>query len=88
MNKVFYSSSLGINVMQVTKTKARKAYESGKAVYLHPCKMMFDSVWQSPIRVEMPTDRTPMTLDALVSHFEYYNCDSERGSYAHYFLEA
>ena len=33
-------------VVQVTSIKAKKAYEDGKPVWMHPCNMRVNNMWQ------------------------------------------
>ena len=40
-------------VVQVTSIKAKKAYEDGKPVWMHPCNMRVNNMWQNP----MPTSK-------------------------------
>lgn len=82
----FYSETFKASMLQVTKTQAKKLFEQGKTIYLHPCKMRFDNVWQSPIPISDSTWDS-WDFDKYVSNFEVYNCDGERGKYAHFFIQ-
>ena len=85
----FYSETFKAIMLQVTKTKAKKLFEQGKTIYLHPCKMKFDNVWQSPISVSIYRLKNEFGWDfgKYVRNFEVYNCDGERGKYAHFFIQ-
>ena len=78
-----------IRIKQNNKTAARKRYEEGKEIFLHPCLMRLDSPWQSPCPISKATypDGFVPTFDSLVYDFKYYNCDSERGAYPIFFVE-
>lgn len=84
----FYSQTFGWVMKQVNKTTARKLYEQGKTVYVMPCNMRFDNMWQSPcpMNKEREADSTDC-FDGRIQHFIYYNCDSERGKYPCYFVK-
>lgn len=71
-----------MNYEKLTKTQARKLYESGKVVYLHTSLLSWNNAWQNPIPFN--TDEVRPTykeakFDDLVNSFHYYNCDKERG---------
>ena len=48
----------GKEIIQINKRKARKLYDAGYEVFLHPCKMAFDSLWKEPCEIskEILTD--------------------------------
>ena len=71
-------------VKQVNKTTAKKLYDSGIKIYLHPCNMMLNNCWMSP----MPLDNTSgERFKTVVNGYEYYNCNNELGSYCNFFTE-
>ena len=81
------------NVMQVTKGKAKKAYENGEPVWMHPCNMAVRNPWQNPIpiskkRIEDNAFFNGSTFEDIVNDFHYYNCDNERGKYLIFFVPA
>ena len=80
----FYSETFKESMLQVTKTQAKKLFEQGKTVYLHPCKMRFDNIWQSPMPISINRIRD---FGKYVHNFEAYNCDGERGKYTHFFIQ-
>lgn len=80
----FYSTTLKKNVQRVNKTRAKSLFGKGVKIWLHPCCMKFDNVWQYPIGIENDGSET---FDQKVNGFMYYNCDSQRGRYPSYFIE-
>jgi hypothetical protein len=76
---------------QVSKPTARKLFKQGRTIYLNACKMMPGNVWQSLCPVTIDRDRIEATPEEqfkhIVNNFEFYNCDSERGRYANYFIK-
>ena len=88
----FYSNIFGCLVRQVGLHKARKLFDEGHTIYLHPSKMRFDNMWQSPIPISKETWKQGAALgidpfDNARNHFRVYNCDSERGKGIHYFIQ-
>lgn len=75
----------GVRVKQVNRAVARKLYDEGKNVFLNSCNMRLNNPWQGMMRVNK-TDHDE-TFEYCVRWFEYYNCDSERGKYANFFVE-
>ena len=73
------------NVKQVTKPTARKAYDSGKPVWIHPCNLRLDNMWQKP----MPTrNGYGLTFDNAVNSFKVFNCNAYNGKRVIYFIPA
>ena len=84
----FYSSTAGTMMQQVQKRTARKMFHEGEAIYLCSCNMHFDSAWQTPIVISKEVGKSlGYTFDQLCDNYEYYNCDSERGRYAHFYVK-
>lgn len=83
----FYSNVLKKNIMQVSKTRAKKMYENGERIYLHPCRMTFDNVWQPPLPYKKGELTEERNFDQIFNAYVYYNCDAVRGRYPHYFIE-
>ena len=80
-------------VIQVTKGKAKKAYEEGKHIWMHPCNMRVSIVWESPMpfnkkAIEDNAFLMNSTFENIVNDFRYYNCDNERGKYPIFFVAA
>lgn len=79
------------NVKQVTKTAAKKAFNKGETIWLHPCNMRLNNPWgirPCPIDKEQAfyVDES-RAFEAVVNNFKYYNCDNERGKYPIYFIK-
>lgn len=72
-------------LVKVDKRKAKKAYDAGKEVTLLPCKVRMRNKMILPVRI---SNESGATFEASVNAFEYYNCNRELGSYAHFFIDA
>ena len=79
---------------KITKPIARKLFNSGYDIFLLPSKvnafMVFDRNYKGfivPVVISYKEDRGENQFDRTVSEFEYYNCNSEMGYYAHYFIK-
>ena len=70
-------------VKQINKTEAKKVYEQGQDVYLNACNMMLKNSWTRPNYINK---KSCEKFEAMVNEYEYYNCCSERGKYANYFI--
>lgn len=68
---------------QVTLSAARKVFNAGGTVWLHPCNMALDNIWQAPIGVIKTDD---VTFEALVNSFKFYTCNSHNGDRVIYFV--
>lgn len=85
----------GINVQGESKTlvrigkkQARKLYNTGKTVYLAACNANLKSRWIHPFMINSTNvDCDGQSFDSVVNAFEYYNCNSELGKYAAYYVE-
>ncbi len=79
-------------VKQVTAPMAKKAYENGEPIWMHPCMMRVNNMWQRPFptskkHVEDNAFTNGSTFENIVNDFRYYNCDNERGKYPIFFVE-
>ena len=83
---IYYSCKLKRVVQQISKPKAKKLWEHGVTIYLHPSKMMLDNPWQSPMGASKTTSSAE-SFDGLCNSYMYYNCDSYRGKYIRFFVE-
>ena len=77
---------------RINKIQARKRYESGKSVFLLPCNVAPNSIWIKPIRIKDTSNEFDFMpewdlFDSKVNAFEYYNCNSELGKYASYYIK-
>ncbi len=78
-----------ITIKQISKRTAKKLFESGNEIYLQSCKMYPFGVWQNVCPIKKDIDYTNQfnatSFESVVNNFEYYNCDSERGKYSHFY---
>jgi len=84
----FYSHAFKCMIQQINKTAAKKYFEAGKAIFLQSSNMEFDNFWQSPCEVtkERIVSYYDSSFEAFCNEYRYYNCDSERGKYIHFFI--
>ena len=68
--------------VRINKKEARNRYNDGKAVFLMPCNIRFDNAW---VQLYTINKKSGDDFDKLVNHYEYYNCDHERGYYASFY---
>jgi hypothetical protein len=87
-NQTLKIHSLNIYVKQVNKTTARKLYNSGITVYLHPCNMTINNPWQPPMAANIANEveTSVNTFDYLVNSWGWYNANSEMGLYPNFFI--
>ena len=72
-------------MIKVNKTKARKLYDAGVALFLIPCKVSLDNIWGIGGFFDKSCGKT---FDALVNEFEYYNCNNnEMGKYCSFYFK-
>ena len=73
------------NFLKIRKTMARKLFNEGKSIYLLPCKMRVNNMWQSPY--EMVKNEEYPDFDKMVNNYEYYNCQyNETGKYTAFYI--
>ena len=53
-------------------------------VDLYPNKANINSVWISPCTI---TVNSIEELEKKIANFEYYNCNSELGTYTHFYIK-
>lgn len=83
MNARHYAEN-GTTYTRVSKARARKLYNKGVEIGIHPCNLALISPWgTSPVRM---SDKSGRTFDAIVNEFEAYNCTTcETGKYATFY---
>ncbi len=69
---------------KVTKPMARKLYEEGKSILMCACKLNPASEWGT---YSIISNKDEVSFDRAVNAFTYYNCNSETGSYPHYYVK-
>lgn len=82
----FYSHDLKCIIQQIDKRVARNLFNEGYEIFMHPSNMRFDNMWQHPCPCSKKNSFTD-NFDYLCHDFAYYNCDSERGRYIHFFVK-
>lgn len=75
------------SVIQVSKTKAKNAFNNDKNVWLHPALMRLNNVWQKPYCFNKTKYNDNPSFDTIINHYRYYNCNSQLGTYPIYFIE-
>lgn len=78
-------------VRQVSSATARKMYIEGKTMWLLPCNMKVNNVWQKPQPFTLANTTDPFALkiamfEMVVDSYQYYNCNNKRGRYPIYFV--
>lgn len=70
---------------KINKTSARKLFDQGKTIRLFPCKANINSPWWAGgVQV---SSKIGETFDQIVNAYEWYNCNSEAGRYAHFYID-
>lgn len=79
----------GKQVIQINRRKAQKLYDAGYEVFLHPCKIAFNSLWKEPLEIsrEILTDQATR-FERWVQHYEQLNCNSVMGAYSRFYVRA
>nr|DAG02237.1 MAG TPA: hypothetical protein [Siphoviridae sp. ctmqu18]DAI46367.1 MAG TPA: hypothetical protein [Caudoviricetes sp.] len=74
----------GKEYKKVDKRVARKLFDAGGVVYLAPCKANPCSDWVGLIDIR----KESAAFDTVINKFEYYNCNTELGKRAAYYVES
>ena len=69
---------------RVDKRVARKLFDGGGIVYLVPCRANPCSDWVGLISIR----KESAGFDTVINEFEYYNCNTELGKRAAYYVES
>lgn len=67
---------------RVSKSEARKLYESGKVLVLTASKISPESQLALPV-----ANRGTASFDSIVNSFSYYNCTTDTGRDVYYWRE-
>lgn len=78
------STKYDIPCMQISARKAKKLYNKGCTIWLHPNKMKVRNPWQEPFNFQKESDES---FDNIVNSFRYYNCDAQRGKRVIFFVQ-
>jgi len=73
----------GRRFKQVNRRTARKLYDQGRPVLLHPSNMIFNNVWQAPLEI---SNGDGIDFETHLYNFEFY-MPSELGRYVHFFVD-
>jgi len=93
MNKFTVSDKYtGEQFEHAHKATARKAYNEGKTIAIDSCKMRPFNVWCTTMVVNKNDTEDHCVsdeadFDNLVNSFEYYNCNSETGRRAAFYIK-
>ena len=85
-------------VKQINKTTALKLFNKGETIFLHPSNMSLNNSWQSPFNINLDKSeplekynsyakKNISQFNVILNEFEYYNCCSELGKYANFFIQ-
>lgn len=80
----FEFSKNGKVYKKVDKRVARKEFDAGGVVYLAPCKANPRADWVGLISIY----KESASFDTAINEFEYYNCNTEMGKRAAYYVES
>lgn len=70
---------------RVNKSVARKLYAEKKPFWIVPCNMQPEcGILIGSLSFE---NMAGIPFDTMVDHYEYYNCNSECGRYAAYYID-
>lgn len=79
---------------RVRKNVARRLFNEGVKIYLLPCKIREEFISKSTdpfclfvVETSLDEEDETKTFDKVVNAFEYYNCNSEAGYYAKYYIK-
>lgn len=79
-----FVSDNGDKMYQINVIKARNMYDKGYDIWLHPCNMSINNVWESPYRYKR-SESNESSFDSLVNAFSYCCLDKERGMRINFF---
>lgn len=74
-----------LNYVRITKKQAERRYNTKQEVYILPCNLNPENVWQKPALIKQ-NGLFLEPFENVVNHFIYYNCDRERGKYPAYYI--
>ena len=75
----------GMKLKRISKKAAKKAFNNYHPIFLATSKANLNSIWCYPMAI---TKNTDWDFDKVVNSFEYYNCNSEMGYYAAFYIMA
>lgn len=82
-----FTDNKGISWTRVSKRRARRLFAAGHVIEMSPVNMNPCNVWCTYYCIGRGLKYYEgTTFDAEASAFEYYNCNSECGKYAAYYV--
>lgn len=79
-------SEVKILCKQINVKTAKKLYDKGVKIWLHPCNLILSNPWQEPYDYKKSETYTEC-FESLVNSFSYYNCDKDRGQRIIFFAQ-
>lgn len=70
-------------MLRINKTKAMGLYNNGSSIFIVPCNINPNNVQGFGCTINKSCGKEFKTL---VDEFEYYNCNSETGTYCAYYV--
>jgi hypothetical protein len=78
-------------MQKITKSEAKRMYDSGKEIYLNPSKMRPYGVWHNAMKTSKKNSENTIsdapTFEQLVNNYHYYNCNKEMGLVVHFYKD-
>ena len=71
-----------VTIQQISKIAAKKLFESGQEIYFQSSNMYPFGPWQSVCPIKKDDINS---FEYNCDSFRWYNCDSERGRYIHFY---
>ena len=75
-----------MNFQKIRRDRARNLFHDGITIYLLPNKVRMGNDWIQPYPINVLKSQEH-SFDILVANFEMYNCNSETGRDASYYIE-
>lgn len=79
---------------RINKRKARRLFFKGENIYVIPHKMSPEGPWGAAMEInekilndQYAYEGKEKQFDTFIKHFEFYNCDYERGYYPSFYLK-
>lgn len=72
-----------ICIKRIDKREARSRFYKGEDIYIESCKLNPTSKWSAHPIINKASNEP---FNNLVDTFEYYNCNSEIGTYASFYV--
>lgn len=76
----------GATWQRVSKRRARVLYDAGHTIKIAPALINPVSAWNINADIVQKIQTYNETFDTRINAFEYFNCNSECGKYAAYYI--